>query len=60
MRCWKYWLLALSCSVPLEAFAFLGMNASGHLYVVGTTRGGLDGNTLTGVQDLFACQYIGN
>jgi hypothetical protein len=32
-------------------------DASGNVYVAGYTRGGLDGNTLTGTYDLFVTKY---
>ena len=32
-------------------------DASGNVYVAGYTRGGLDGNTLTGTADLFVTKY---
>jgi hypothetical protein len=32
-------------------------DASGNVYVAGDTRGGLDGNTLTGTQDFFVTKY---
>ena len=32
-------------------------DSSGNLYVVGTTNGGLDGNTQTGTQDFFVTKY---
>jgi hypothetical protein len=32
-------------------------DANGNVYVVGTTRGGLDGNTLTGISDFFVIKY---
>ncbi len=32
-------------------------DASGNVYVAGYTRGGLDGNTLTGTQDFFVTKY---
>ncbi len=30
---------------------------SGNVYVAGATRGGLDGNTLTGTRDFFVTKY---
>jgi hypothetical protein len=35
-------------------------DASGNVYVAGYTTGGLDGNTLTGTQDLFVTKYDSN
>jgi hypothetical protein len=35
-------------------------DVSGNVYVTGRTRGGLDGNTLTGTQDFFVAKYTGN
>jgi uncharacterized protein (UPF0548 family) len=32
-------------------------DASGNVYVAGLTRGGLDGNTLTGVEDFFVTKF---
>jgi hypothetical protein len=32
-------------------------DASGNVYVAGTTTGGLDGNTLTGIADFFVTKY---
>jgi hypothetical protein len=32
-------------------------DASGNVYVAGQTEGGLDGNTLTGTQDIFVTKY---
>ncbi|WP_082292522.1 SBBP repeat-containing protein, partial [Leptospira noguchii] len=32
-------------------------DGSGNLYTVGTTAGSLDGQTLTGTQDLFVVKY---
>jgi len=32
-------------------------DASGNVYVTGTTTGGLDGNTLTGTEDFFVTKY---
>ncbi|MDH4317226.1 MAG: SBBP repeat-containing protein, partial [Desulfobulbaceae bacterium] len=32
-------------------------DASGNVYVIGDTDGGLDGNTLTGLQDFFVTKY---
>ena len=32
-------------------------DASGNVYVAGYTKGGLDGNTLTGTQDFFVTKY---
>jgi hypothetical protein len=32
-------------------------DASGNVYVVGTTFGGLDSNTLTGINDFFVTKY---
>ena len=34
-------------------------DASGNVYVAGYTRGGLDGNTLTGTRDFFVTKYDG-
>jgi uncharacterized delta-60 repeat protein len=38
----------------------IAMHSSGRLYVVGTTTGGLDFNSMIGAYDSFACQFIGN
>lgn len=35
----------------------IASDSSGNLYVTGTTTGGLDGNTLTGTQDVFLTKY---
>jgi hypothetical protein len=35
----------------------LATDASGNVYVAGTTTGGLDGNTLTGTRDFFVTKY---
>jgi hypothetical protein len=32
-------------------------DASGNVFVAGSTAGGLDGNTLTGTQDFFVTKY---
>jgi hypothetical protein len=32
-------------------------DASGNVYGAGFTTGGLDGNTLTGIQDFFVTKY---
>jgi hypothetical protein len=38
----------------------LAIDASGNVYVVGTTRGDLDGNTQTGTYDFFVTKYNGS
>ena len=35
----------------------VGTDSSGNVYVAGSTRGGLDGNTLTGASDFFLTKY---
>lgn len=35
-------------------------DASGNVYVTGSTYGGLDGNTLIGTRDVFVTKYDSN
>ncbi len=35
----------------------VAVDAGGNVYVAGQTRGGLDGNTLTGLGDFFVTKY---
>ena len=39
---------------------YVATDAGGNVYVAGTTRGGLDGNTLTGTDDFFLTKYDGS
>ena len=40
--------------------SFTATDASGNVYVTGRTQGGLDGNTLKGITDLFLTKYDAN
>jgi uncharacterized delta-60 repeat protein len=56
----KQWTKQLGSSLSDTTAYGIAMHSSGRLYVVGTTTGGLDFNSKTGVYDSFACQFIGN
>ena len=65
----KQWTKQLSTSVEINCFNSCGFTDSGqgvtvdssnNIYVAGYTYGGLDGNTSSGVVDIFLVKYLDN
>lgn len=53
----KQWTKQLGVANAYTAASGVAVDSKGNIYVIGTTTGGLDGNTLTGGQDYFLTKY---
>jgi hypothetical protein len=53
----KAWTKELGVSSAITEAYSVAVDTSGNAYIGGTTRGGLDGNTLSGSSDFFVTKY---
>jgi hypothetical protein len=53
----KKYTIQLGVAGKSTSGSSVATDASGNVYVAGSTNGGLDGNTLTGTQDFFVTKY---
>ena len=56
----RQFTLEIGVSGAYTAAGAVTTDASGNVYVAGSTTGGLDGNTVTGAADLFLVKYDGS
>ncbi|MFL5814580.1 MAG: SBBP repeat-containing protein, partial [Bdellovibrionia bacterium] len=53
----KIWTKQLGVATKATSGNSVATDSSGNIFVAGSTSGGLDGNTLTGMQDFFVTKY---
>ena len=53
----KLWTKQLGIASQFTTGSSVATDSSGNVFIAGYTNGGLDGNTLTGIQDFFVTKY---